>query len=192
MIKHLYQYPILLLLISSITSCTNNQNNPDSGNKGKSNSINTSLFERISPEKSNIHFSNILKESAELNIINYHYFYNGGGVACGYINNDGLLDIYICKSGNLIIDANQDGFNDIFMGGNLYNAEVETPRNDAGYGNLLLNDKNNSFKYIAQKETSYFAESNVKKIKLIRLANNQSAILVGQNSGPLRLFGLVP
>ncbi|KAA5544123.1 FG-GAP repeat domain-containing protein, partial [Adhaeribacter rhizoryzae] len=57
------------------------------------------LFSLLSPEKSNIQFSNTLTESAAGNVLTYQYFYNGGGVAVGDINNDGLQDIYF--AGNM-------------------------------------------------------------------------------------------
>ena len=47
-----------------------------------------------------ITFSNVLTETERLNPYTYKNFYNGGGVALGDINNDGLLDIYF--SGNLV------------------------------------------------------------------------------------------
>ena len=43
---------------------------------------------------SGIDFSNDLLSNGKLNIIEYLYYYNGGGVALGDINNDGLDDIY--------------------------------------------------------------------------------------------------
>ncbi|WP_146901208.1 CRTAC1 family protein, partial [Adhaeribacter aerolatus] len=57
------------------------------------------LFSLLPPEKTNITFSNTLTESATGNVLTYQYFYNGGGVAVGDINNDGLQDIYF--SGNM-------------------------------------------------------------------------------------------
>ncbi len=39
-------------------------------------------------------FSNDLKLTLELNIFNYMYFYNGGGVGSGDFNNDGLVDLF--------------------------------------------------------------------------------------------------
>ena len=59
----------------------------------------TPLFKSVPKSETSINFANMLKESPELNIIAYEYFYNGGGVGLGDFNNDGLIDIYF--SGNL-------------------------------------------------------------------------------------------
>lgn len=58
------------------------------------------LFTKISPRKSNITFKNTLKETEEFNVLKYTYFYNGGGVAIGDVNNDGKPDIYF--TGNMV------------------------------------------------------------------------------------------
>lgn len=57
------------------------------------------LFESLSPSATGINFRNILEESPTANVLTYEYFYNGGGVAIGDINNDGLEDIYF--TGNM-------------------------------------------------------------------------------------------
>jgi hypothetical protein len=53
-----------------------------------------SKFHRVPSSHSGITFRNVLKETVEFNIFNYMYFYNGGGVATGDVNGDGLLDAY--------------------------------------------------------------------------------------------------
>jgi len=45
-----------------------------------------------------IEFTNAIHETEISNIFNYEYFYNGGGVAVGDINNDGLTDIYFTSN----------------------------------------------------------------------------------------------
>ncbi|MGC1240656.1 MAG: VCBS repeat-containing protein [Chryseosolibacter sp.] len=59
----------------------------------------STLFESLAPSKTGIHFKNILEETPGSNVLTYEYFYNGGGVAVGDINNDGLEDIYF--TGNM-------------------------------------------------------------------------------------------
>ncbi len=54
----------------------------------------STLFTPLSPQSSGVTFSNDITENADLNIIDYLYMYNGGGVAVGDVNRDGFVDIY--------------------------------------------------------------------------------------------------
>jgi len=81
----------------------------------------STLFTAVNPNQSGIHFSNTLKESSDLNIIEYLYFYNGAGTAAGDINNDGLLDIYLASNqqGNkLYLNKGNFQFEDITANSN--------------------------------------------------------------------------
>lgn len=57
-------------------------------------------FTRLSANATGIKFKNVLIETEDFNVLEYGYMYNGGGVAVGDINNDGLEDIYF--TGNMI------------------------------------------------------------------------------------------
>jgi len=57
------------------------------------------LFTLLSPNETGIDFKNLLDYNDSLNCYTYRSFYNGGGVAIGDVNNDGLPDIYL--TGNL-------------------------------------------------------------------------------------------
>ncbi|MFC0182252.1 FG-GAP repeat domain-containing protein [Pseudarcicella hirudinis] len=56
------------------------------------------LFTKLSPEETGITFVNEVYDTDSLNILDYIYLYNGGGVSIGDINNDGLQDIYFSSN----------------------------------------------------------------------------------------------
>lgn len=65
------------------------------------------LFTSLSSSKTNIKFENNLEKRKAFGILYYLYYYNGGGVAIGDINNDGLPDIYFT--------ANSKGHNKLYL-----------------------------------------------------------------------------
>ncbi len=73
-------------------------------------------------ENSAVHFENKLTESSNFNVFNYRNFYNGGGVAIGDLNNDGLPDIFFT--------ANQ-GSNKLYL--NKGNFQFEDVSEKAGF-----------------------------------------------------------
>ncbi len=74
------------------------------------------LFTVLSPEETNVGFSNELSETEQFNMIQYLYFNNGAGVAAGDINNDGLADLYFSASqvpNKLYLNRGNFNFEDI-------------------------------------------------------------------------------
>ncbi len=86
MVKYLSFNSFLFLLMTGFVAGCNGAKN--------------TLFRHLSKNESGIDFRNIIKENDELNVLNYTYFYNGGGVAAGDINNDGLPDLLF--TGNMV------------------------------------------------------------------------------------------
>ncbi|MBS1597216.1 MAG: VCBS repeat-containing protein [Bacteroidetes bacterium] len=95
-----------LLLLFTFVSC----NHPDS------------MFTNLSSSKTKIDFANTLEKKDRFSILYYLYYYNGGGVAVGDINNDGLPDIYFT--------ANSKGHNKLYL--NKGNFEFEDITEKAG------------------------------------------------------------
>lgn len=77
---------IFFVLLSGILLISCNQHKP--------------LFRKIESEKSGIQFINQITEDQNVNVLNYEYIYNGGGVGIGDFNNDSLPDIYF--TGNMV------------------------------------------------------------------------------------------
>jgi len=93
-------YCIVFLL--TILSCKNDK------------TVKTPLFQLV--EKTGIDFMNKVQDNDSINILNYRNFYNGGGVAIGDINNDGLPDIFFTAnqgSNKLYLNKGNFQFEDI-------------------------------------------------------------------------------
>ena len=78
------KYILLSLIVSVLISCQSGQEVIDPAIS----------FEELDEERTGIDFENQLTYKPYMNIIEYLYYYNGGGVAVGDINNDGLEDLY--------------------------------------------------------------------------------------------------
>jgi hypothetical protein len=79
-------------------------------------------FELLTAETTGINFRNDLVSTDIFNVYRYRNFYNGGGVAIGDINNDGLQDIYLTSNLNenkLYLNKGNFTFEDITTTANI-------------------------------------------------------------------------
>ncbi|WP_034921945.1 VCBS repeat-containing protein [Gillisia sp. CAL575] len=100
-----------IIIFSTLLSCNTKEE------KGEKSEVNkNTLFSLMPSEETGIAFINEVKNSPDFNIFKYRNFYNGGGVAIGDINNDGLPDIYFTanmKPNKLYLNKGDFQFEDI-------------------------------------------------------------------------------
>ncbi|WP_462264625.1 VCBS repeat-containing protein [Mucilaginibacter sp.] len=78
------------------------------------------LFKLLPSTQTNIHFVNRISDGDKPGILDYLYYYNGGGVAVGDLNNDGLPDLFFT--------SNQKGGNKLYLNKGKYRFEDITPK----------------------------------------------------------------
>lgn len=95
-------------LLAMLSACTS-LNDVKEGSTSK-------LFTKLDAQVTGIDFVNEIENQKDFNIFKYRNFYNGGGVAIGDINNDGLPDIYMTanmKPNKLYLNKGDFRFEDI-------------------------------------------------------------------------------
>lgn len=87
-----------------------------------------------------------------------------------------------------IIDLNEDGLLDIIFGGNLYSAEIETPRADAGVGGVLMNQGNMVFNHLPSSKTKLYINKDVRDMVVLNGSNNTKQLIVSTNNDSLIVY----
>lgn len=111
--KFNYTFFISSLILLMLSACKNESQPSDSE---PTHSDEPALFTLLPSDKTHIDFQNVITEGLNTNVLMYEYFYNGGGVAVGDINNDGLDDIYFTsnmQSNRLYLNKGNMQFEDI-------------------------------------------------------------------------------
>ena len=87
----------------------------------------------------------------------------------------------------IVDDYNNDGNIDLLVAGNLFTSEVETPRNDASNGLMLIGNGDGTFTANSRTETGFFAPSDAKKLHQIKL-KGEEGVIVGNNNDLMQYF----
>lgn len=88
-------------------------------------------------------------------------------------------------------DFNHDGNLDVVFGGNLYGSEVETPRNDASFGGVMIGDGTGGFKSEMPYQCGLMIIGEVKAAEKIKLSGGQQGILFAKNNDYLQLLKII-
>ncbi|WP_338874245.1 VCBS repeat-containing protein [Spirosoma sp. SC4-14] len=76
----------------------------------------TPRFERLTANQTGVNFSNTITESDSLNVLEFEYIYNGGGVGVGDFNGDGLSDVFFAGnqvSSRMYLNKGDFNFEDV-------------------------------------------------------------------------------
>ncbi|MBD0401736.1 VCBS repeat-containing protein [Flammeovirga sp. EKP202] len=84
-----------------------------------------------------------------------------------------------------VIDINNDEKQDIIYAGNMLNAEVETTRNDASYGGVLLGNSEGTLECLYPYESGLFANGEVKQILPLTIQNELHLLIMRNNNTPI-------
>jgi hypothetical protein len=160
-------YCAVIITATLLLSCNNKQKNE----------AESPVFKKIASGQSGITFNNLVDENWDKNYFdNFAYVYNGGGVAIGDVNNDGLPDVYF--TGNEVpnkLYLNQGGmkFKDITQssgvdGGKGWdNGVTMTDINNDGWMDIYVckggfrdsDDERRNLLYVNQKNGTFKEEA---------------------------------
>src|SRR5687768_7947201 len=129
------------------------------------------LFSELDPDDTGVDFRNDLVETNEKNVLSYIYFYNGGGVAAGDLNNDGLPDLVFTgnqKGNKVYINKGNLAFEDVSRVSGLENQNgwstgvVLVDINNDGWNDIYIcrsgdpdPDKRKNLLYINNKDNTF-------------------------------------
>lgn len=85
-------------------------------------------------------------------------------------------------------DLDSDGYKDIILAGNEYQADVITGRYDASYGTVLKGSRAAVFTSLPISTTGFVLNGDVKSMSLLPAANGGRLLVVAANNDSLRVF----
>ena len=89
---------------------------------------------------------------------------------------------FSCINQIAIDDYDKDGNLDVLISGNMFNSEVETPRNDAGHGLFLKGNGKGKFKSIPATQSGFYTSGDVKNMVKIKVKGDDYFLVTKNNS----------
>ncbi len=100
-------FPIIILILTF--GCTQPQSTPPK-------------FQLLRKDATGLDFDNTAHQTADINVFNYMYFFNGGGVAAGDFNQDGKIDLFFTSNmgpDKLFLNEGNLTFRDVTQSANI-------------------------------------------------------------------------
>jgi enediyne biosynthesis protein E4 len=93
--------------------------------------------------------------------------------------------------GMVVADLNRDGNLDLITQGNYYYPEVETNRQDASVGQVLLGNGDGTFNALSTMQSGFLSHLDAKSLVWIKESNNNEPLLLSSNNnGPVLVHSL--
>lgn len=87
-------------------------------------------------------------------------------------------------------DLDGDGYQDLILAGNEYQADIITGRYDASYGTVLKGSKTAVFTALPCSKTGLILNGDIKSMSLLPASNGGKLLLVAANNDSLRVFNI--
>ncbi len=114
-------------------------------------------------------------------------FVNHGGQS---ITTNVLSNYAQISSVNAIVidDFNGDNNPDLLLAGNMFDPEVDTPRNDSSYGLLMLGNGKGDFQPLMPHESGLHIRGEVREVAKIKMFDGKYGLLISRNKDQLALI----
>ena len=162
------------------------------------------VFQKIESETSGIHFKNEIVDYPHMHLNIYDYYYNGGGVAIGDINNDGLSDVFFTGNNSqntLYLNKGNFQFEDISEASGIQDNSfwstgvtfIDVNKDGwldiyvchSGYSSVYMNKQNHL--YINQKNNTFVESSKAFGLE-DQSYSNQAVFFDGDKDGNVDMF----